>query len=248
MTHRRLIYGVTLSLLAGCGTRTSSLLLERQTRGPMVEAPSVATGDHRRLEPTTQTLTQGQVEVTVTHATPQYLKDLFGRREIFGQFAGHNPFFPEQLVFYVKIINHSTSKIRINPAEFVLIDDRGNQYASLSIDYANALAEFHQPVGTVTRGVLEEARPGYFGFSLPVGKLVAQKPQGRFALITRASLQSGYLYPDVVHDGLVAFWTPNKQAGSLRLMVANIKTSFDANDFAKTSEDFPFTFNIVTPQ
>ena len=109
----------------------------------------------------------------------------------------------------------------------------------------NALEEAHKPISTATRGILSEASPGYFGFSLPVGKMVAVKPQGRFALIKQSSLQAGYLYPGVVHDGLLAFWTPSKHTKSLKLLIAKIKTKFTPNDEPQRSTDFSFSFQAV---
>lgn len=231
--------------LAGCGARRSSLLLERHARGPLAEAPEVAHRVNWLLEPMTQTQEQGQIEVTATFASPDYLGRFFSDRKIFGSFAGPNPYFPENLVFYIKIANQSDRRILVNPGEFALVDDRGNQYTPIGVDYVTAIAESRQPVSTVTRGVLEDARPGYFGLSLPVGKLFAGKPQGRFALIKQSALQAGYLHPGVVHDGLVAFWSPAKLATTIRLLVANVKTNFDANDLPNTSWEFPFTFQAI---
>ena len=135
----------------------------------------------------------------------------------------------------------------MRPSEFTLVDDRGNQYTPLNVDYVTAYAEYRAPISTITRGMLEDARPGYFGFSVPVGKLMLpSKPKTRFALIQQSSLQTGDLYPGVVHDGLIAFWSPMADAKSLRLLVTNIKTDFDANDLPQTSLEFPFTFRVVT--
>ena len=138
--------GMSLGMLsAGCGNRKSSLLLERQARGPLAEERQIATWTRWILEPLSQTKTQNSIDVAVTYATTDYLNQFFNNREIFGQYAGMNPFFPEQMVFYVKIVNKSGKKIRIDPAQFVLLDDLGNQYQSLSADYSTALAESLRP-------------------------------------------------------------------------------------------------------
>lgn len=235
-----------LALGTGCSGRKSSLLLQRSATGPMEDITAVGRGAPWVLQPATQTQEQGKVEVTVTHATPQYLTDLFKRREVFGEYAGAQPYFPENLVFYVKIANHSDERIFVDPTQFVLIDGRGNQYGMLGADYVNALAEAKTPAATMTRGVLEDASPGYFGFSFPVGKVIASKPQGRYALMTRSTIQKGYLYPGVVHDGLVAFWTPVKQSNELKLLITNIKTDFSADDLPQRSLEFPFRFDAST--
>lgn len=234
-------------LLAGCGGKRSSLLLERHARGPLAESASVAQRVNWRLDPDTHTQEQRNIEVTVTYASPAYQQTFFSDRAVFGAFAGHSPYFLENLVFYVKIANRSEKRILIDPTSFVLSDDRGNQYATINEDYVTALAEARAPMATVTRGLIEEARPGYFGVGIPIGKLFSTKPQGRFALIKQSSLQRGLLYPGVVHDGLVAFWSPTTQAAQIRLLVTNVKTDFDSNDEAQASLEFPFTFRVVTP-
>lgn len=238
---------VAIWLLAGCGSKQSSLLLERHARGPLAENATIAQRVNWKLDPATRTQEQRKIEVTVTYASLDYQRTFFSDRSVFGPFAGHSPYFLENLVFYVKVANHSDKRILIDPTLFVLSDDRGNQYATINEDYVNALAEARAPMATATRGVIEEARPGYFGVGLPIGKLFATKPQGRFALIKQSSLQRGLLYPGVVHDGLVAFWSPTTQATTLQLLVTNIKTDFDSHDEAQASLEFPFTFRAVTP-
>lgn len=238
---------LALVLIGGCASRKSSLLLERQARGPIEEESTVAQAVPRRLEPVQQSLAKAEVTVDVQVASPDYLRTLFSNKKLFGDFAGMNPYFPEHLVFYVKITNHSEKKIRISPTEFVMIDDRGNQYGTVGVDYVTAFAEYRQPMATTTRGLLENASPGYFGLSVPVGKMFAAKPQGRFALLQQSSLQSGYLYPGIVHDGLIAFWTPSVDATKVRLLITNIKTEFSANDEPQRVLEFPFEFTVAKP-
>ena len=236
---------LTISLLTvlGCG-RKSSLLLQRQARGPMAEEREVAQQIQWTLDPLTQTKTADGVEVSVTYATWQYLHEFFRNKDVFGPYAGLNPFFPEQMVFYVKIANHSGRKLRIDPDQFVLLDDRGNQYHALSPDYSTALAEAKAPVGTMTRGVIEDARPGYFGVGSPVGKILG-KSQQRYALMQMSALQPSYLYDRVVYDGLISFWSPHTGAKQVTLLLNNIKTDFDANDEAGKTLEFPFDFTAA---
>ena len=241
--------GLTVLLvITGCGkSRKSALLLERFARGPLVEASSVGQRTLWHVEPVTQSQEQRHIEVSVSYASLEYLRQFFGNRAMFGELAGPNPYFPQQLVFYVRIANTSDERIRLRPSEFTLVDDRGNQYAPLNVDYVTAYAEYRAPISTITRGILEEARPGYFGFSVPVGKLMLpRKPQTRFALIQQSSLQTGDLQPGVIHDGLVAFWSPAKDATSLRLLISRLTTDFDASDWPQTSLEFPFTFSVAT--
>ncbi|PIQ84549.1 MAG: hypothetical protein COV75_01910 [Candidatus Omnitrophica bacterium CG11_big_fil_rev_8_21_14_0_20_63_9] len=235
-------------VVSGCGSsgRKSSLLLERPARGQMAAMPAIGHRVDWKFESEGQTQTQNQVDVQVTHAGPAYLGDLFRNKAIFGAYAGPNPYYPEHLVFYVRIVNHSQKRVAIDPTQFVLIDDLGNQYHTLGQDYITAFAESRQPVGVMARGLLEDARPGYFGVSVPVGRLVAQKPIGRFALLLQAALKPGLLYPGTTYDGLIAFWSPAAAAKSLRLLVTDLKTDFDANDFPKTSLEFPFELTVVS--
>jgi len=234
-------------LASGCGMKTSSLLLERHARGPLAESPAIGQPVEWQLEPAPQTQEQRKIELAVTYASKEYQRQFFSNPLMFGPYAGPTPYFSENLVFYIKVANRSDKRIAFNPQEFVLVDDRGNQYSTIGEDYVTALAEARAPMATTTRGVLEEARPGYFGLSLPIGKMLATKPQGRFALMKRSLLQSGPLYPNVIHDGLIAFWSPTRQATSLRLLV-NIKTDFDANDVPQTVLEFPFAFNVLNQE
>lgn len=234
------VLALTLVTAVGCG-RKSSLLLERQARGPLEVEGGIASEIQWILEPATQQTSQDGLDVTVTHMPPASLQDFFSRQEIFGPYAGMNPFFNEQIVFYVKITNHSGRKIQINPDDFVMLDDQGNQYSVLSPDYTTALAEAKAPVSTTTRGVLADARPGYFGFSLPMGSFIG-KPQRRFALLSMSNLRSGYLYGGAVYDGFIAFWSPHRNSAGLKLWLSNIKTDFDAKDWPQRSLELTFEF------
>ena len=243
---RRIAWSLSaVMVLAGCAQKQSSLLLERHARGPLAEASAVGHPITWRLDPGAHTQEQRKIEVEITFASIGFLDQFFNNRAVFGPFAGSNPYFLENIVFYVKISNHSDKPIKVDPMGFILVDDRGNQYATINEDYVNALAEARTPIQTATRGVFEEARPGYFGVGVPIGKIFNTKPQGRFALIKRSSLQAGLLYPGVVHDGLVAFWSPDAQATTLRLILTNIQTDLDANGVPQASLEFPFTFTVI---
>ena len=83
----RMVRGIGLAIvLAGCGGRTSALLLERRATGPIVEAPSVSQPVAWRLEPATRTQENAQIEATVTYATSDYLRKLFSNKTIFGRY------------------------------------------------------------------------------------------------------------------------------------------------------------------
>ncbi len=237
--------GIVIMVGTGCAGRKPSLLLERQARGPLNVESTIGLPAAWHLEPVVQAQAKGNLEVYVNHASLEFQKNFFSDKKVFGSYAGLTPYYPEFLVFYVKVTNKTEKKIRINPAEFTLVDDLGNQYATVGVDYITTFADYRAPFATTTRSVLEDARPGYFGLSFPVGRIIAQKPQGRFAQMQQSSLQPGYLFPGVVYDGLVAFWTPAAEAKKLHLVLPNVKTDFDVNDWPKTSFDFQFDFTAT---
>ena len=245
MRPRRAVMGMLVLLVSsaaapGCSRNKSSLLLERTARGPLDEEGAIAHQDGWTLEPKTLTTEQKGVSMTVTYAPPSFLQGFFANKKIFGEYAGMNPYFSEQMIFYVTIANRSGKKIQVDPGSFVLVDDLGNQYHNLSVDYTTALAESKAPVSTMTRGVLDEAHPGYFGVGVPVGKLL-RKSQRRFALLQISSLQAGYLYDGVTYDGLVTFWSPHAQAKQLRLF-GTVKADFQPNDAPQAAFEFNFQF------
>lgn len=243
---RQLLIGMVLVMAsAGCGGQKSSLLLERNARGPSDEALLVAHRFEWTLEPVMQTLTKNAVEITVNQASREFLDAFFQNKKLFGEYAGRNPFYLENLVFYVKIANRGKERIYVDPAAFVVVDDRGNQYTPIGIDYVTAFGESLTPIANAARGVVEGARPGYFGFSFPVGKMVSSKPQGQFALLKQSALQTGYYHPGVVHDGLIVFWNPSVNATKMRLELINIRTDYGPDNLAKTTLDFPFEFTAV---
>lgn len=234
----------SLLVAGGCSSRKSSLLLERRTRGEIDEAIDAAKAVKWKFDPALMTLENAGVQVHVNHASWDYLVNFFGNQRIFGENAGKPPYFPEHLVFYIKVANLSDKKIRIQPADFVLLDDRGNQYSPIGTDYVTAYQEFRSGMRGATRGLLENASPGYMGIDIPIGRVLVSKSQASFALLQQSSLQGGYIYPGVVHDGLVAFWNPIPTASKFRLLITNIKSDFDANDDARQSIEIPFEFNV----
>ena len=238
---------VMLMAVTGCGGRKSSLLLERNARGPLDESLLVAHRMEWRLEPARQTQTKQGVEVSVNHASREWLSHFFENKKLFGAYSGRNPYYLENLVFYIQITNRSDERIFVDPGAFVVVDDRGNQFAVVGMDYLTALAEARAPIATVTRGVLEEARPGYFGLSLPVGKMVSAKPQGQFALVKQSALQAGYYYPGVTHDGLIAFWNPSINATKVKLFISDIRTDISPENLAKSALSFMFEFAATKP-
>ena len=127
--------------------------------------------------------------------------------------------------------------------QFKLIDDRGNQLETIGHNYIEAFTKYQTPISSTTRGIVEGASPGFYGISLPVGKAF-RKSQWRYALLKQSALQQGFLYANVVHDGLIAFWTPSNLAKKLTLRMSNIRTDFDAKGEPVTSLDFVYEFDL----
>lgn len=239
-----LVLVVLVFVMSGCSGRKSSLLLGRFARGTLTDSRSVAQPLNLRLVPSSQTAVQNGVEVTVIHAPREYQDELFRNEAIFGKFAGKNPYYPQQLVFYVRITNKSpTEEVFIDVTQFKLVDSRGNQLATIGHDYIEAFTKYRTPISSSARGIVEGASPGFYGISLPVGKAF-RKSQWRYALLQQSALQQGYLYPNVIHDGLIAFWTPSNLAEDFALRLSNIRTDFDAKGEPLTSLDFVFEFGL----
>lgn len=242
-----LLLGVVSLMMAGCGGHKSSLLLERPMFGPIEEAASVASAIGWELSPTPQMQEHDGIEIFVNYASPSYLRQLFSNKALFGNYAGKTPYFAEHMVFYVKVANRRKEKIHIDPSAFVLVDDRGSQYKTIGWDYITAFADSRSPVGTATRGLLSDARPGYFGVSVPIGRAFGSKSQQPYALIQQSSLQRGYMYPGVVHDGLIAFWSPNARAKRLTLHIVNLTSDFDASNLPHDATEAVFEFSTSPP-
>jgi hypothetical protein len=173
--YRAVIWGLVLGLgVAGCSGKKSSLMLERRARGPIAEEPRIAKAAEWQLDPSTQTLAKNDIEVNVNFASHNYLKNFFASKELFGNYAGNTPYYPEHMVFYLTVMNRSDQKVLINPQDFVLVDDRGNQLGTVGVDYVTAFHDVKRPVATTTREMLGSASPGYLGFSLPIGKMFSR--------------------------------------------------------------------------
>lgn len=244
-SHRVLMLLLVVLAAAGCARR-ASVLMERSAKGPVAAERELAQQSNVELLPNSQTVEHEGIELTVSFASHDYLKTYFQNRDMFGGDAGMNPYFPDNLVLYMRIANRSARKIKMDPNDCVLLDDLNNQYQYLPLDTITTLAESRTPIASFTRGTLREARPGYFGVSVPVGAPLAGmvgNPQQRYALLKQVNINPGLLYPGVVYDGFVAFWTPHRSAVTLRA-VWPIKTDLNANDEPQTVVDFELPFTV----
>ncbi len=231
-------------VMLGCGCRGGFATIVRpkgqiEMRQPEeVHLPSVV------IHPATSTLSKSGIDVTIRYAPPEELKSFFSKKEIFGNFAGKNPYPPDTLVFYVKVANHSGKKIRINPDDFVLIDNINIQYAELSPDNISALYEAKANVWSFAKTTGDLA-PGPYGAPLKVaGALGSGGGRKLHYLMKQVRLAGGYVHPGIAYDGYVAFPRPHPKAASIRLVIANVKTDFDPADFPTSSVDFEFPLSL----
>ncbi|MBI3312243.1 MAG: hypothetical protein HYZ88_01795 [Candidatus Omnitrophica bacterium] len=189
-------------------------------------------------------LTKGGIDATIRYASPEELEKFFENKEVFGALAGKNPYPKETLVFYLKIANHSGKKIRVNPDDFVLIDNLNIQYAELSPDSISALYESKAGLWSFARTTGDMA-PGYYGAPLKVaGSLGAGSGRKQHYLIKQVRLAPGTIHPGIAYDGYVAFPRPHPNATSVRILVDNIKTDFNAADIPESAIHFEFPFQI----
>ena len=63
-------------------------------------------------------------------------------------------------------------------------------------------------------------------------------------LIKQVRLAGGYVHPGIAYDGYVAFPRPHPNATSIRLLVANLKTDFNAADEPISAVDFEFPLSV----
>jgi len=245
MCQRQVVFlGYLCGILAVSGCRGGfSNAIERPKGEIEMRRPETLT-TALVVDPVTSSLSKLGVDVTVRYASPADLQKFFEKEEIFGKLAGKNPYPEETLVFYVRVANHSGKKIKVNPDEFVLIDNINIQYSELSPDNISALFEEKAGVWSFAKTTGDLA-PGPYGMPLKVaGTFGGGGARKLHYLIKQVRLGSGYIHPGIAYDGYVAFPRVHPNATSFRLIVSNIKTDFNPADEPSTSIDFEFPLNI----
>ena len=231
----------TVMATAGCSSRLSSLERPKgqiEMRRP--EGLKVIVG----LKPSTETQTKEGIEVTVRYANADELEKFFNNKEIFGKLAGKNPYPEQTLIFFTKVNNTGNKKIQVNPENFVLIDDVGIQFSELSPDNISALLESDVSLWAFARTTGDMA-PGPYGAPLKVASAFGEGgSRKQHYLIKQARLAPGFVYPGIAYDGYVAFPRPHPNAKSVRLLIDNIKTNFNAADIPDHAVPFEFSFVI----
>ena len=246
--HSVPLYGILCVVtLTGSGCRGGFANIERpkgqiELRRPETKPLSVV------VDPVTASLSKEGVDVTVRYAPPEELNKFFENKEVFGDLADKNPYPPETLVFYVKVANHSGKKIRVNPDDFVLLDNLNIQYSELSPDNISALYEARANIWTFAKTTGDLA-PGPYGMPLKVaGALGGGGGRKLHYLMKQVRLAGGYVYPGIAYDGYVAFPRPHPSAVSFHLLIGNIKSDFNPSDEPSSAVDFEFPFAIKNTQ
>lgn len=236
---------VFILALPGCAS-SPSILLERQSKRQIALSEKYTKEADKikklSVEPPSIVTIKGNIEITVKYATREYLDDYFRNEEILGQYAGPNPYHPWTVVFYIKIANTSGQTIKINPEEFVVVDDMNSQYSYLSPDYIVALYESGASVSSFVKTTADIA-PGPYGIPFKLAAMGGASKK-RHAILKQVALTAGYLHNNVIYDGYIAFLRPHHAAKKLTLILSNIKLGFDKEDKPLESVDFEFQFDI----
>ncbi|MDP8216487.1 MAG: hypothetical protein P9L98_04130 [Candidatus Kaelpia imicola] len=194
------------------------------------------------LIPVQQQQEEEGIWILVEYLPEENLKNIFLDKKIYGTYAGKNPYPDGMIVMKVRIENKTESRIFINPGDFVLLDELGTQYLYISPERIKEIYEAKSSVYNFTKSTSSLA-PGIYGAPLDMAKgLAGRGLKKKFALLKSIELSGGYLYPGVVYDGYLCFLKPNSKAKDVKLIMSNIKTSFDVNDEALGRIDFKFDF------
>ncbi len=197
-----------------------------------------------KVSPATASQSKDGVDVTVRYASPEELNKFFEDKKVFGNLAGKNPYPEGTLVFYVKVANYSGKKIQVNPEYFVMIDNLNIQYSELSADNISALYESKSGLWSFARTTGDLA-PGYYGAPLKIaGTMGAGSGRKQHYMIKQVRLAVGYIFPGIAYDGYVAFPRSHPNATSVRLLIHNLKTDFNANDEPANTYTFEFPFSV----
>ncbi len=195
-----------------------------------------------KLIPIEQQQEREGIRISVEYLPQESLKEIFLDKKIYGAYAGNNPYPVGAIVMKVRIENKTKSRIFINPDEFVLLDELGTQYLYISPERIREIYEAKSSMYNFTKSTSSLA-PGFYGTPLDIAHgLTGRGLKKKFALLKSIELSGGYVYPGVTYDGYLCFLKPNPSAKDIRLIIANVKTSFDVNDEALGRVDFRFDF------
>ncbi len=232
-----------LAMLAGCAHSTPP---PRTLKGQLELEQAKPLRVILKTTPPFAVLEKEGVEVTIRYASEGELDNFFSNKVIFDKYAGKNPYPEGTLVFYVRIANKSGHRIRVNPDDFVMIDDLGIQYVHLSPDDISAIYDTKSGDFWAFAKATGDLAPGYYGAPLRVATSFAGGGSRRANyLIRQARLTGGYVHDQVTYDGYVAFPRPHPNAKQLRVILTNFKMALNPNDESTASTDFEFEFTLT---
>ena len=237
--------GLSAPLVCGCRGGYSSIERPKgQIEMRQAEPPELKP---IRLNPATASQSKEGVDVTIRYASPEELEKFFEDKKIFGPLAGKNPYPPHTMVFFIKVANFSGKKIYVNPETFVLIDNLNIQYSELSPDNISSLYESKSSIWSFARTTGDLA-PGPYGAPFKVASAMgAGSGRKQHYLIKQVRLAAGYIFPGIAYDGYVAFPRSHPSTSSIRLLIHNLKTDFNAADEPANAIHFEFPFGVEQP-
>lgn len=230
-----------LLVAPGCGGRLATI---ERPKGQMEFRQPEAVKISYVIDPVTASQSKSGVDVTIRYASPEDLESFFEKEEIFGKLAGKNPYPKDSLIFYIKVANHSGKKLKVDPNDFVMIDNINIQYSELSPDDISTLYESKASMWSFAKTTGDLA-PGPYGAPLKIAGAMGEGGGRKMHyLIKQVRLAGGYVHPGIAYDGYVAFPRPHPKATSLRLVVGNLKTDFNPADLPGTALDFEFSLTL----
>lgn len=231
--------------VSGCRTGYSSI---ERPKGQIEYRQPEEKREPVRLSPATASQSKDGVDVTIRYASADELDKFFEDKKVFGPLAGKNPYPDATVVFFVKIANHSGKRVQVNPEHFVVIDNLNIQYAELSPDNISSLYESKANLWSFAKTTGDLA-PGPYGAPLKVASAMgAGSGRKQHYLIKQVRLAPGNIFPGVAYDGYVAFPMPHPNCASIRLLIHNLKTDFNAADEPAHAVHFEFPFQIDQPK
>ncbi len=194
------------------------------------------------LTPIQQQKEEEGILVSVEYIPKESLQDIFLDKKIYGIYAGKSPYPDGTTVVRVRVENKTESRVLIDPDNFVLLDELGTQYLYISPE---SIKEIYESKSLIYDFMRSKSLPasGIYGTALGT----AQGSGGRgvnkkFVLLKSVELRGGYIYPGVSSEGYLCFLNPDPKAKNIKLIISNVKTSFDVNDEALGRVDFKFDF------
>lgn len=237
--------------VVGCAAKTEFVLRQSKEKklnlDPDIVKSVTRYTEDLVLEPESLSLTKEGVTIYIKHLDGKELERFFSNEERFGKLAGSNPYFKDLLVFYIRIKNNSGGKIKLNPEDFVLIDDLNNQYSYLNPDYIISLYKVRSSIYSITKSTENLSPGGIYG--APVGMATSLAGQGlekKLFQLKAIELTGGYVYDKVTYDGMIAFFKPFLNSSVIRLILPNIKTEFGVNDEPLKEIEFETSFKIFS--